>query len=456
MKSELIFILLLFTTGIHAQKWTWLEAELSFPRSCLSSTVLDDTVFFSGGMLEEVGTFYNVIDYYDVGENQWTAEVLPTPGRGFTSSVAAGGRVFIAGGDDWNGGTTYSLIDVYYKDQGVWAEDNLSDSRIFIGAIAHENRVFFAGGLNWFTNTYYNVIDIYNTETETWSTEDLSEPKCLIGVAAVGGKVFFAGGWKGINEVSSLVEIYDINDDEWTVEYLQVPRAYIAAIAYDEKVYFAGGGEPPTSTSTIIEIYNVTNEEWETPITLQYPRIVNVLKVHDALVFAGQYDYIDLGSGSVGPANGIVDVYYPETGEWESVPDLDPARSQYAYTSYKNRAYYAGGHLNNSTSNKVNILEYDTLWTDNSEEKTQDITFQVSPNPFSSKITMDYTLLELGKINITLFNHLGEKVKDMGTIYHSASKHQWIIDGSDLPSGMYYCVLKTGTRMKTAKMIKSH
>ena len=59
-------------------------------------------------------------------------------------------------------------------------------------------------------------------------------------------------------------------------------------------------------------------------------------------------------------ANGIIDIYYPETGQWDfSVPDLNPARVRYGCTAYDNKAYIAGGYPGGSSlSNLISILQY--------------------------------------------------------------------------------------------------
>jgi len=313
--------------------------------------------------------------------------------------------------------------------------------------------VFFAGGLiepfDW-----SDRVDIYDIETEAWSQKSLSVPRLLPSVATAEGKVFFAGGCPAVNVVTDVVDIYDINNDEWSVENLQVARTAIAAIAYNDKIYFAGGSEQNNITSDIIEIFNVTNGEWEDPMYFENPRIVRVLKVHDALVFAGEADYYDLNSGFPGTANGIIDIYYPETDEWETIPDLSPARKLYGCASYKNMAFFAGGYSGEITYKTVSILHYDTLWTDINNTEIQEFRFNVSPNPFSSAIKIDYTLNRSGKINISLFNPTGRKKKVLLNEHQIATQHQLIIDAKELPAGIYFCVLKTNYGIQTKKIIK--
>jgi len=50
MKTKLTLIMLIAGfLCVQSQTWTWFEDELSYARTGLSVTVLDDTIFFSGG-----------------------------------------------------------------------------------------------------------------------------------------------------------------------------------------------------------------------------------------------------------------------------------------------------------------------------------------------------------------------------------------------------------------------
>lgn len=278
-----------------------------------------------------------------------------------------------------------------------------------------------------------------------------------MGSASAGSKVFFAGGATGSNQVTDVVDIYDINNDEWTVEYLSEPRAFTAAVAYEGKVYFAGGVIPNSTTSSVvIDIYNVEGEYWEDTITLSDPRIVKALNVKDALIFTGECDYINLNTGGWVGSNGTVEIYYPETGVWDpSVPPLEPARIFYAYTSYDNKAYYAGGWLiwtNQGAVNTVNILEYPTNRI--TEDKLSEFLVQVLPNPFTAKVQVDYSLQHPGKVNIVFYNNIGKQVKVLLDKYQQRGEQQIIFNTKKLNPGVYFCVLKTSEGIQTTKMIK--
>lgn len=465
MKTKLTLIMLIagFICA-QSQTWTWSEDQLSYARDGLSATVLDDSIFYSGGRIES-GVFVNIIDIYDVDSNVWDIVVLPTPARWQTSAVSGGGKVFFAGGNDFGANDlTYDVIDVYDKETDEWSVEDLSEARSLIATVAAGNKVFFAGGWT-FINPYpgggfilYNEIDIYDIETDSLSVDSLSVPRCMIGAATAGSKVFFAGGNTAPGEVTDVVDIYDINTGVWTVDSLSVPRAYTAAVAYEGKVYFAGGTLPNETGSDVIDIYNVEDEGWEDPETLSEPRVTtahmlyNELTEDTALVFTGMYDYMNLTNYGAGTPNGIVDIYYPETGEWDySVPDLSPSRYFFAHTSYDNRAYYAGGQLG-EYFNTINILRGPTVGI--SEDKLQESSVRIYPNPFTSTLRVDFNLQYPGKVNIAIYNNIGEQLAILMNEYRQQGDQQLFFNAEKLDSGIYFCVLKSNEGIQTKKIVK--
>lgn len=457
MKTKLTTIMLIagFLCA-EAQTWTWSEDYLPYGRTGLSATVMDDSIFYSGGKIYNYA-FSNIIDIYDIGEDEWDTYEPQTPGRWQTMAVSANGMVFFAGGCDYNPNIPwdwYAEIDVFTKATGEWTIEYLSEARMMMGTVAHGNIVFFAGGVNGVgTASYHDVIDIYDTETKSWSTKYLSVPRGLIGAAAAGSKVFFAGGTTSLNEVTDVVDIYDVENDLWSVEYLSEPRASTAAITYGDKVYFAGGALPNNNTSIVIDIYNVADSSWEDSETLSTPRIVTALNVYNALVFTGHVDYIDLDEFIWHNENGIVDIYYPETGNWgPTVPELNPPKHFYAHFAYDNKAYYAGGWPNSpAPTDIISILDFGTGISNN---KSQESAVRVYPNPFTSTMRVNYNLQQPGKVSIAIYNNIGEKVEVLLNEYNQEGDQQVIFNSEKLKPGIYFCTLKTDEGIQSTKMIK--
>ncbi len=459
MKTKLTILMIIAGfISAEAQNWTWSEDHLSYAREGLSATVLDDSIFYSGGRLWDL-SFVNIIDIYDVGADTFSTVQLETPGRQVSSTVSAGGKVFIAGGENLPVGQYFDEIDVYDKATGEWTVDSLSVPRAYMGSVSAGNKVFFAGG-GKLTSTgiiYYSVVDIYDTETNEWSVAELTIPRALTAAAAAGSKVFFAGGETGLNEVTDIVDIYDLSTGTWSMKFLSEARSYTAAVSYGNKVYFAGGTLPFGNTSLVIDIYNVDTNDWEDPIYLESSRIVTALNVYNALVFTGHVDFIDISNHTWGPPNGIVEIYYPETGQWDyEVEDLNPSRMWYARVAYDNRAYYAGGWPSggNSLTNSISILDFSTGIAEDNFENLETLIF---PNPFTSTFHIDYNLKQSCNVSILIYNQLGQKVEMVLDEFKQQGEQQVIFNSEKLKPGIYFCVLKTDDPVysgQTKKMIK--
>jgi len=460
MKIKLTVILLLLGIScLESQPWYWSISQLFYPRVGLSATVLDDSIFYSGG--KGYGTFENLVEVYDLGDPSWSMIGLQSTPRWQTSAVSCNGKVFFAGGNNYPGSSSYKDVDVYDNDSKEWTVEYLSEPRSLIGTVAHMNKVFFAGGLHYGAGIFYDVVDIYNTETETWDTSIyLTEPKCAIGATAAGGKVFFAGGATAYGVVTNVVEVYHIDDEVWTYTSLSEHRAYVAAVAYENMVYFAGGTTCDEGSnvcdegSNVVDIYNVEDPQWESPQTLSFPRVVRALKVKNALVFSGECDYID-ENGVYWNANGVINIYYPEENVWDfSVPDLSPDRIWYACAAYDDRAYYAGGRTSATEfTDIINILKND-YQTGFHESKFTGLKIQVSPNPFYSNIHIDFYLQQPGEVHISIYDNSGKQVGIVVNEYQYKGNQQVMFNSEKLKPGIYFCALKTSMGIQTTKMIK--
>ena len=65
-----------------------------------------------------------------------------------------------------------------------------------------------------------------------------------------------------------------------------------------------------------------------------------------------------------------------------------------------------------------------------------------------------YLLQKHSSILFDLFNHTGTKVKSINIQNIKPGNHEMEIDFSDLPAGIYFCVLKTNEKIQTKKIVK--
>jgi hypothetical protein len=101
------------------------------------------------------------------------------------------------------------------------------------------------------------------------------------------------------------------------------------------------------------------------------------------------------------------------------------------------------------------IYETTDLVTDIQENELLSIgSILTKPNPFKSEVTLEYELQQSSYVQLSLYNQLGKRVMEILDKYQAKGKHELKIKGNDLPSGIYFCTLKTSEGIQTKKIIK--
>ncbi|NOX87286.1 MAG: T9SS type A sorting domain-containing protein [Chlorobi bacterium] len=76
------------------------------------------------------------------------------------------------------------------------------------------------------------------------------------------------------------------------------------------------------------------------------------------------------------------------------------------------------------------------------------------PVPFTSSTTIEYELKNPGHIRLSVYDHLGKQIQVIVDEYLPQGKYKSTWNPGNLPSGVYYCLLKTGGRTQSIKIIK--
>ncbi len=87
----------------------------------------------------------------------------------------------------------------------------------------------------------------------------------------------------------------------------------------------------------------------------------------------------------------------------------------------------------------------------NSEKNTAEMS--IHPNPFSNSTTIAFELTQAGKVEIKIYNQLGEQIEVIQK-NTQPGKQKFTWDASGLPSGIYFIRLQAGNELITRKMIK--
>ena len=108
------------------------------------------------------------------------------------------------------------------------------------------------------------------------------------------------------------------------------------------------------------------------------------------------------------------------------------------------RYYEAGG------TDSINII---TSVEDESEMPVNFILSQNYPNPFNPVTTIKYSIPKAGRIELSVFNSLGEKVAELVNGYQEIGNYSVRFNASNLASGVYFYRIFSGDFIQTKKLM---
>ncbi|MCB0731808.1 MAG: T9SS type A sorting domain-containing protein [Ignavibacteriae bacterium] len=126
---------------------------------------------------------------------------------------------------------------------------------------------------------------------------------------------------------------------------------------------------------------------------------------------------------------------------------------------YDVRAYYSTENTYSvdsykqcyGTSTAVNkIAETDSIAT---IEELLENSISNYPNPYNPATTISYQIKEAGNVQITVYDALGRKVKELVNEIRNPGKYEVMFDGSRLSSGIYFYTMKINNFTSSKKML---
>jgi hypothetical protein len=88
----------------------------------------------------------------------------------------------------------------------------------------------------------------------------------------------------------------------------------------------------------------------------------------------------------------------------------------------------------------------------NQQVPTEFASVRCYPNPFNPTTTIEVTLQSAERGSTDIYDLRGRKIECLvdGSLHQGILRYQW--DGTSYPSGTYFCVLQTHSRVATAKL----
>ncbi|HUI63671.1 MAG TPA: T9SS type A sorting domain-containing protein, partial [Bacteroidota bacterium] len=75
------------------------------------------------------------------------------------------------------------------------------------------------------------------------------------------------------------------------------------------------------------------------------------------------------------------------------------------------------------------------------------------PNPFNPSTTIRYELRQEGNVSLKVYDLLGQEIKTLVNERQTAGDHSVVFDARTLASGVYFYTLRSGSFVKTEKMM---
>jgi hypothetical protein len=89
-------------------------------------------------------------------------------------------------------------------------------------------------------------------------------------------------------------------------------------------------------------------------------------------------------------------------------------------------------------------------------DEIQPISFNLEqnyPNPFNPSTSIGYSITELSMVELSVYNVLGQKVKNLVNGNETAGRHMVILNAKDLVSGVYLYRIQAGNFVQIKKML---
>jgi hypothetical protein len=127
-------------------------------------------------------------------------------------------------------------------------------------------------------------------------------------------------------------------------------------------------------------------------------------------------------------------------------------------TEIRNYSYSNNSVTSGSYSYRLKQVDFDGTF-ELSQEVNVDVTPSLDyalqqnyPNPFNPTTRIRFTVPEASFVKLTLYNAVGEAVKDLVNNYYEVGSHDIILNASNIASGIYFVRMESGSFVSTRKI----
>lgn len=294
-------------------------------------------------------------------------------------------------------------------------------------------------------------------------------------VATDGEYAFVTGGSQGllvfdISEPLAPTVIGRSNTNDFAIEiivseqYAYVSDRYAGVLVFDlsNPAHPIAVGKYPASDEPLWVIYLA---KWGNTLVLAASSEVFILDVADPLEPKLIGSYVSSGIQDVSLTGDLLFLATARKGI--EVVDISDPDSPKKVSTYDTDGMAMGVTARDTlvyVADYTSLLRFHLLGTSNSNGHgviPSDLRIDPGyPNPFNPSTTIDYSIPRTSRLNLSVYNILGQKVTTLVDAVKSAGSYSATWSGTDdagrsVASGVYLCTIKAGGVYRTIKLVKA-
>ncbi|HEX7319542.1 MAG TPA: kelch repeat-containing protein [bacterium] len=383
----------------------------------------------------------------------WTTKTPMPQALAGSGCAVINDTVYVIGGRD-SDGNRYTTNYIYIPSNDSWSSrSNMTTARAHLGCAYVNGKIYAIGG--WAGSTATGACEEYDPVSDSWQTKAaLPTPRYTLAIATVAGKIYVFGGMNMSGQVFNTVEEYDPVNNIWAAK-ANMPTARFGpacAVVRDTIYVYGGSAYVGGGLTTVNEYYVPANNTWGTKTNMPSARYCHAGFCYSDQVYAlGGYDYYNYLA--------LCQVFNPISNSWATDTPMQYSRQSLPVAVVGSCVYAIAGWNNGS----VNYTEEGLIQTgveEHADMNAGQVTVKAWPNPFSSKLTIHYTLsTKHPNAALRIFDSAGRLVKSfsLSSAYSIVpSVVTWSGDdeaGNKLPSGTYFVELSDKYDKVTKKVM---
>lgn len=345
-------------TNSAIEKVTWkTAAALSSARAHAAATVLNDTLYVTGGM--NVCEHYATLESYDRQTNKWTQRAPMESARGAHAVGVLDGLLYAVGGEtDCGYQAEIAAVEAYDPVTDKWSpKPPLPTKRITHVVAVSKDKLYAIGGSTDGAKLALNTE--FDPKTNRWTERaPMLTARSAAAAVVVNDIIYVIGG----NGGESTVEAYDPATDTWSTKAsMPTPRQSHSASSINGRIYVFGGfNQGP------VEVYDTATDTWTTSGQMPAPRAQFASATLNGSVYSvGGFDGVAYLSSVVAftpdGSQTSRNVLCPDSNGWMKKPPMPTTRSMTAAAEINGVIYVVGGQYvgaHNGTAVRLSDLVY--------------------------------------------------------------------------------------------------